>query len=275
METLRVLVTVKAYPNVSRRRGEVECVAGIDVATPRWIRLFPVPFRELPFVSRFRKYATIEVAAEKASNDPRPESYTPNTDSIRVVRQALPAGKATERRGYVEPLLRPSMCAIRRAREADGTSLGVFRPGELLDFTWERDDSPWDAAQEARLQQMSLLMPDRTTLERIPYRFRYVYRCADEPVCNGHRQTIVDWEIQQAFRSWRDEHRSEEAALERIRQMWAERMFGLNRDTYFYTGNQHQNPDAFLILGVFWPEKLGPRDAAPAARAQPQQLPLR
>jgi hypothetical protein len=256
METLRVLVTVKAYPAVSRRRGEVECVAGIDVATHRWIRLFPVPFRELPFVSRFKKYETIEVVAQKSGNDPRPESYTPNTDSIRVVRQALPVGKAKERRSYIEPLLRPSMCAIRRAHEGDGTSLGVFRPGELLDFIWQRDDSPWDATQEARLQQMSLLMPDRTTLEKIPYKFRYVYRCADEPSCNTHGQTIINWEIQQAFRSWRDEHQSEDAALNRIRQKWAEQMFSPTRDTYFYTGNQHLNPGSFLILGVFWPEKL-------------------
>jgi hypothetical protein len=234
----------------------------------------PVPFRELPLVSRFKKYETIEVAVEKAGNDPRPESYTPNTDSIRVVRQTLPSGKAKERRGYIEPLLQPSMCAIRRAREADGASLGVFRPGELLGFTWEPDDSPWDAAQEAKLQQMSLLMPDKTTLERIPYRFRYLYRCVDEPKCNTHSQTIIDWEIQQAFRSWRDEHQSEEAALERIRHKWAEQMFGPKRDTYFYTGNQHLNPDSFLILGVFWPEKLAPRDAEPAAQAQPLQLPL-
>jgi hypothetical protein len=274
METLCVLVTVKAYPAVSKKRGEVECVAGIDVATPRWIRLFPVPFRDLPLVSQFKKYETIEVEVEKASNDPRPESHTPNTDSIRVVRQALRAGKAQERRSYVEPLLRPSMCAIRRAREANGDSPGVFRPGELLDFTWERDDSPWDAAQEAKLQQISLLMPDKTTLEKIPYRFRYLYGCTYEPRCNGHSQTIIDWEIQQAFRSWRDEHQSEEVALERIRYKWAEQMFGPKRDTYFYTGNQHLNPNSFLILGVFWPEKLSPTDAGPATQAQPQQLPV-
>jgi hypothetical protein len=37
VNTLTVLVTVKAYPAVSRRKGEVECVAGIDATEPRWI----------------------------------------------------------------------------------------------------------------------------------------------------------------------------------------------------------------------------------------------
>jgi hypothetical protein len=274
MEMLRVLVTVKAYPAVSKKKGEVECVAGIDVTTPRWIRLYPIPFRDLPFVARFKKYETIEINVEKARTDPRPESYTPNTDSIQVVGKVLPTGKAKERRSHVEPLLRPSMCAIRREREANGTSLGVFQPGELIDFTWERDDSLWDTAQEAKLHQLSLLMPDKTTLEKIPYRFRYLYRCSNEAGCNGHNQSIIDWEIHQAFRSWRDEHQSEEAAIERIRHKWAEQMFDPRRDTYFFTGNRHDSPDSFLILGVFWPEKLGPRDVAPVRPAQPHQLPL-
>jgi hypothetical protein len=253
VETLRVLVTVKAYPAVGRR-GEAVCVAGIDVDRPRFIRLFPVPFRDLPRVNRFKKYETIELKARKA-NDPRPESYTPNTDSIRKVRDALPAGKAKERRAYVEPLLSGSMCEIRRRREADGTSLGVFRPAELRDFVVEEDRSAWDPAKQIRVDQPSMLMPGKTALEKLPYRFLYAYRCADA-ACKGHRQSIIDWEIGAAFRDWRDERGSEEAAVELIRQKWAEQMWKPTRDTFFYTGNQHDNPDGFLVLGVFWPEKL-------------------
>lgn len=271
VETLRVLVTVKAYPAVGRR-GEAVCVAGIDVDRSRFIRLFPVPFRDLPRVNRFKKYETIELEARKA-NDPRPESYTPNTDSIKKIRDALSTRKAKERRAFVEPLMSASMCEIRRRREADGISLGVFRPAELREFVVEEDRSPWDPKRQSRVDQPSMLMPGKTALEKLPYRFLYSYRCADA-ACNGHRQSIIDWEIGAAFREWRDEHRSEEAAIELIRQKWAEQMWQPKRDTFFYTGNQHDNPDGFLVLGVFWPEKVATGGSrSPGGQASP--LPLR
>jgi len=253
-ETLRVLVTVKAYPAVRKRGGEAVCVAGIDTDTSRFIRLFPVPFRDLPTVNRFKKYETIELEAKKAS-DPRPESYTPNTDTLHRIRKALPPGTAKERRAFVEPLESASMCEIRRRRAVDGTSLGIFRPAELLDFIIEEDRTPWDPSKQSRVDQTSMLMPGKTALEKLPYRFLYAYRCADAG-CKGHRQSIIDWEIGAAFRSWRDEHGSEAAAVELIRKKWAEQMWGSKRDTFFYTGNQHDNPDGFLVLGVFWPERL-------------------
>jgi hypothetical protein len=45
-EQATVLVTVKAYPGLSVRRGETVCVAGvrIDGGPPRWMRLYPVAF---------------------------------------------------------------------------------------------------------------------------------------------------------------------------------------------------------------------------------------
>jgi hypothetical protein len=272
-ETLRLLVTVKAYPAVGRKHGEAVCVAGIDVDSPRWVRLYPVPFRDLPNPNRFKKYETIELQARKAATDQRPESYTPNTESIKVVRKSLPAGRARERRAYIEPLASASMCEIRRRRETDGTSLGVFRPAELLDFEVEEDRTPWDPEKQGRVDQTSLLMPGKTALEKVPYRFRYRYRCADD-ACKGHRQSVIDWEIGAAFRNWRDEH-GEERAIELIRRKWGEQMWGAKRDTFFYAGNQHDAPDGFLVLGVFWPEKLGPRDGGPSRARQGGLLPPR
>lgn len=267
-------MTVKAYPAVGKKHGEAVCVAGIDVDTRGWVRLFPVPYRDLPNPSRFRKYETIEVLVRKARTDQRPESYTPNTESITVVRKALPAGKARERRAIIEPLLANSMCEIRRLREADGTSLGVFRPEELLDFEVEEDRTPWDPNKQVRIDQTSLLMPGKSALEKLPYRFRYVYRCADSR-CPTHRQSIIDWEIGEAFRNFRDQYGSEERAVEEVRRKWAEQMWGPKRDTFFYTGNQHDAPDAFLVLGVFWPEKVRATGGGPSPGGQGELLPPR
>lgn len=57
------------------------------------------------------------------------------------------------------------------------------------------------------VDQPSMLMPGKKGLEKVPYRFSYRYRCAGEPGCHGHKQSIVDWEdrrgVQEMARSVR------------------------------------------------------------------------
>lgn len=77
-ERRRVLVTVKAAPQVGKKHGESVCVAGVDLDRQEWIRLYPCHFRGLPFERRFSKYQVIEVDVRKAS-DARPESLAPRT----------------------------------------------------------------------------------------------------------------------------------------------------------------------------------------------------
>lgn len=72
-ETKNVLVTVKAYPNPSRKYGETVCVAGVDLKTSKWVRLYPIPFRDLDDEKKFAKYSVIEVRAKKPSDDKRPD----------------------------------------------------------------------------------------------------------------------------------------------------------------------------------------------------------
>jgi hypothetical protein len=52
-EQMTILVTVKAYPVLSDAHGECICVAGVrvDDGPSRWVRLFPVPFRDLPLAT--------------------------------------------------------------------------------------------------------------------------------------------------------------------------------------------------------------------------------
>lgn len=50
---IEFLPLVKAYPALSRRYGEVSCIAGLDMKTSEWIRLYPVPFRTLEDASSF------------------------------------------------------------------------------------------------------------------------------------------------------------------------------------------------------------------------------
>jgi hypothetical protein len=270
-QTLRILVTVKAYPAIGKKHGEAICVAGIDTERSRWIRLFPVPFRDMPFDQRFRKFDVIELQATKAA-DPRPESYQPNVDTIEVV-DHVPSTKPEERRRFVAPLMRSSMCEIRRDREEDGRSLGVFQPSCPPELLIVEDRSPWEPDKQMIVDQPSMLLPGKKGLEKIPFRFVYRYRCGGEPSCGGHEQSIVDWEIAEAFRRWRAQH-GEQQALELIRAKWTDQLWAQERDTALFTGNQFRNPDGFLILGVFWPPKRS-TGAGPRGSAQAELLPPR
>jgi len=66
---------------------------------------------------------------------------------------------------------------------------------------------------------------------------------------------MIDWELAQSFRAWRDLYQDDDVLLDKIRQRFLTEMCGAAKDTIFFVGNQHQHPKAFLVLGVFWPPK--------------------
>lgn len=252
-QRISLLVTVKAYPAISRQYGEVVCVAGIRTDTPRpeWTRLYPVAYRDLPFAQRFHKYQVISLEASHHSGDRRPETWRPNLDTLRVGEQLDTKKAWATRRPYVEPLVIESMCELRRRQEADGTSLGAFRPGEVLDLLIDTDVEEWGESKAGIASQPSLFFPTKDGLEQIPFRFRYQYRCST-PGCGGHTQSMIDWELAQSRRAWRERY-DEPTLLENLRKRFLEEMCGPKKDTIFFVGNQHQAPTAFLVLGVFWP----------------------
>jgi len=257
-ERIRMVITVKAYPAISNKYGEVVCVAGIriDVEPYSWVRLWPVPFRELHFDQRFSKYDIIEIEVD-SSTDSRPESVRPNLDSLQILqgKRLPPGGPWPKRRPVVEPLLIDSMCQLQQQQRVDGTSLGVFRPAEVTDLVIEDDTDEWKPGQSGKASQSSLFFPNKGVLEKIPCRFKYRYRCSD-PQCRGHEQSIVDWEIAESYRNWRSRYPDEATLRAKIKQKYFEQMCDPKRDTAFFAGNMHLHPEAFLILGVFWPMKI-------------------
>ena len=44
MRKERVLITVKTYPTLSSKYGELVCTAGIRASDGEWIRIYPMPF---------------------------------------------------------------------------------------------------------------------------------------------------------------------------------------------------------------------------------------
>jgi hypothetical protein len=255
-ERISLLVTVKAYPAISSTYGEVVCVAGIrtDTPAPTWVRLFPVPYRDIPFDQRFKKYQHISLEASHHSGDKRPETFRPNVDTLELG-DIVPTKKTwTERKRFIDPLVVDSMCDVLRRQQSERLSLAAVRPGEVLDLVLDSDVDEWNPSKAAVAAQPSLFFQGKHGLEQIPHRWRYHYRCSAN--CNGHMQSMIDWELSESYRSWRERYDAP-TLLEKIRQRFLEEMCSPQKDTIFFVGNQHIHPRAFLVLGVFWPPLSG------------------
>lgn len=253
-ERIRLVVTVKSYPQPSKKYGESVCVAGVrtDVPEPRWVRLYPVTFRDLPAELQFPKWTEMELLVSKSS-DSRPESLKADTSSIVIVRRLGAEHNWRDRMALVEPLVTPSMCEIQRQHEAVGISLGAFRPARVVDVTVEPEPAEWDEEDKNALAQLNLFAPGKRPLEKIPWRWRYRYSCG--PPCGGHHQSVIDWEIGEAWRTWRRDYGPAQAA-EEVRRKWLNVLCGPERDPVFLVGNQRKYPKNFLVLGVCWPRRL-------------------
>jgi len=250
----RILITVLAYPSPSKKYTECVCVAGITMRSHEWVRLYPVPFRELPPNQRFHKYDVLEVRVRRHTFDTRPESYRPDCQGFKRI------GRLDTREGWrarsriVLAASSQSMCEILRQQKATGKSLGVFKPASVEDFVVEDAPAEWPKRRLQILAQGSLFNPGAKKLEKIPLRFYYKYKCA-QPDCRGHRQTLIDWEAGALYRNLRDRGHDLPAIKKKIRQKFLDELCSERKNTHFFVGNQHLHPRSFLVLGVYWPPR--------------------
>lgn len=248
-EKKRVLILVKTYPVPSKNYTETVCTVGVT-EEGKWIRLFPISYRYLKDDQQYPKYSWIEVYVTKAVGDNRIESFNPKMDSIKVIRPPLKGkNQWNEAKSLLLPLAANSLCELSQKRDGN-ISLGIFKPLAVTDFYWEKEASDWTEEEKQRLIQDSLFDIEKKPLEKTPYSFHYRFRC-NEPTCTGHDITIIDWEIHQAFRSWRRKY-GEKETLNNIKDKWLNTMLSPSRDTYFIVGTHHVFK-TFIILGVFWP----------------------
>lgn len=266
-ETVTALITVKAYPVIGRKFGESVCVAGVrlDTEKPEWIRLFPVPFRELPAEVQFKKYAIVQLRARRAEgSDRRPESLRPDLSTLVVGDVVPPDGAWRERWRLIEPLVgATTACRLSGAARTAGQaapSLGLVRPTEVLDVLVADNADFRRSTGLEEITESVLFGNELAPLENSPFIAKYLYRCED---CGDrrkpHEQSIIDWEAGQLGRRLLREGRTSEEARTEIRSKFFHQMASNTKETHFYLGNQHQHPAGFMVLGVFWP----PRNSRP------------
>lgn len=261
-ESIRAMILVKAAPVLTARLEDSMCVAAISLdGDPRWIRLHPVPFRDLADESKFRKYQEVTADAIRPISDRRPESWMPLEGSIRPGAMIGTDHGWSTRRERLEALSRPTMCSlIESNRSGSGPStpsLAIIRVRGIPKFeVTRRDDeqlTKWRKRAADYAASPSLFddpSRDRPEYEVVPWRFSYKYRCL-EPECRSHNQTIIDWEIVALWYHVRDQ----QDWREQMRKRFIDEMWSPDRNTELFVGNQERYPQSFLVLGVFWPPR--------------------
>lgn len=199
MERMKVLITVKTYPIPSSKYDELVCTAGVR-EDGRFVRLYPINFRDLPFARQYHKYQWIEVDALRHTGlDVRKESYRPDCDSIQLVGEPIGTDRGTwaTRARYALAKASASMEDLYDQQKKDRTSLGVFRPKRVHDLLITPDDPDWKPGFRAALAQ-ARLWDDRTRSKqpprKVPFKFHYVFECDDAKCSQKHRMMIEDWE---------------------------------------------------------------------------------
>ncbi len=254
-ERTKILITVMTYPHPSRSYLELVCTAGVTEAG-EWVRLYPIDYRYRPLEQRFHKYQWIELelGPRGAGNDNRRESRKPNPDSIRILGPALPTDNGWRaRREVIDRLPTHTVNELRALYDTDRVSLGVVQPTRVIDLKIESADSEWKPEWQTALNQLRLFGPQPRPLRKIPFKFSYVFECADDQ--RPHTTMIEDWELGVLWLNEADRLGSDEQAAESVRRKFLNELCGPGKDTRFFMGTTFPY-NSWVVLGVFWPPRI-------------------
>jgi len=255
----RILVTVKTYPTLSNKYKELVCTAGVR-EDGSWVRIYPVPFRSLREYQQYQKYHWIELDLERNTRDPRPETYRPSDiGNLTVGERVKTDGNAWEaRRRLVLRDVRVDLSElIAKAKDpAVGTSLAVFKPARVLDFSWKPVEREWHPDKLQAACQECLFDPTQNSLNpvrKLPYKFSYTIQDV-----HGRKSTMMieDWEVGMLYWNCLARGVSERQACGAVRQRYFDD-FALKKDLHLFLGTTIENhfraPNPFIIIGTFHP----------------------
>lgn len=263
----RVLITVKTYPLPSNKYEELVCTAGV-LENGKWIRIYPIPFRSLPYREQYKKYNWVELDLIRNTSDFRPESYRPKLgfdEPINAVGVVDTSDNWAERKRYVTQEVFTSMSdLIALAKGDEQKSIATFKPAEIINFVIEEDEREWKPEWMDQLQQFNLFERDergqgkkREIVRKLPY--KYSYQLISTGDKNTRQMMIEDWEIGALY--WNCLAKcegDEDAANKLVRQKYFDE-FVSEKDLYLFLGTTKQfhnvSPNPFIIIGVFYPPK--------------------
>jgi hypothetical protein len=262
-----ILITVKTYPTLSKKHGELVCTAGIR-EDGSWVRLYPVPFRGLKDYKQYKKYQWLSAKLHKRTNDPRPESYSPDIDSIKLGEVIAPSSEWSERCRLIlqKGEVHNDMTKLIVQANSNKLSLATYKPVEILDFVAEETSRQWPADKVNMIkqanQQGDLFAGDAQfekefqLVKKVPYKFSYRFKDADG---SERKLMIEDWETGALY--WNCIMKAggdESIAVKKVKEKYLTQ-FTEKCDLHLFVGTTKQyhgwasNP--FVIVGTFTPPK--------------------
>ena len=263
MAVEKVLITVKTYPHLSQKYVELVCTAGFK-EDGSWIRIYPVPFRQLEDYSQYKKYDWIEIDLVKNSKDFRPESYRPvSLDTpINVVGHLDTKNGWAARKNIVLRNVYTDMGKLLSDCKATKKSLAVLK-ANITGFVIKPVEREWDAkkleAVKANQSQLDLFEQKKVfeVVKKVPYEFSYKFTTDDG---KSHTLMIEDWEIGVLYwKCLRDHGADEKIACQKVKEMYYDNLAG-KCDLYLFLGThkeqqQLNRPQPFVVIGTFYPPK--------------------
>ncbi|MGC8838193.1 MAG: hypothetical protein ACP5UM_07235 [Anaerolineae bacterium] len=250
-----ILIIAKTYPNPSKKYIETSCIAGIARGLRGLVRLYPVPFRLLPSDRRFRKYQWIRARVKKAEDDPRPESFRIDCDSLCPTEEGIPTTREWAlRKHLLTPHLVPSVEDLRRSQRTAGQSLGLIRVKALKGLEITPASPEWSPEQLAKLKLQQGRLWQGTLppqLEKVPFDFHYHFVCEGE-ACKGHKMKILDWEIYQLYRHCQSRYGTQ---WERHFRGKLEEEFSTQKELWLLLGTVFKHPTSWIIAGLIYPPR--------------------
>ncbi len=263
----KILILVKTYPNISKKYFEIVCTAGIN-EKGEWRRVYPIPFRNLKEVEKYKKYQWLEVDIERNYSVPRPESYKLINQKIKIITEKpIETKNNWEKRKKIlfknhKTTIYSSLEEVITKAKANELSLCFFKPKKITKFSYEETDRNWNKkilkALENEKQQLELfpeIKKDIRILKKLPYKFYYSF--TDKNNLEA-RLMIEDWEIGQLYWNCLRRSNSEQKVLEDVRKKYEEEFLSKHDITLFLgTTRKYHNwsKNPFLIIGVFYPKK--------------------
>jgi hypothetical protein len=268
---VKILITVKAYPAISRKYNETVCTAGLT-EDGKWIRVYPIPFRQLNYEKQFRKYEWIELDLDRNKSDFRPETYRPTDLFLKgMVSHGIIKADGdiwAERRKYILKKIYTNLDQL--IAEAKNkyicTSLAVFKPARIINFIYEETSREWKKEKldylESKKLQLNLFdnqneddITEFEVVDKVPYKFSF--RFEDEA---GKESTLMieDWETGMLFWNSLIKHKGDEKkACEDVKKKYFDD-FASTKDYYFFLGTtkryHYTAPNPFVIIGDFRPK---------------------
>lgn len=259
MPKKKVLIAVKTYPNLSSKYDELVCTAGFT-EDGKWIRIYPVPFRKLPYGIQYKKYDWIEMDLERSKSDFRPETYKPvNIDNPgRITEHVDTKDNWQERKKYaLNNVYNDLTKLIKEAKNRSiCTSLATFKPTKIIDFTYKKETKAYSKEKLEKGKQMNLFQKTDNKFEvvrKLPYKFTFSFEDINEKRSN---LMIEDWETGALYWNMFEKYNDEKKACEAVKEKYFYD-FAKTKDLYFFLGTTKLHhlraPNPFVIIGTFHP----------------------